>query len=88
MSDPVRYLNSVFTHGGTELQCGQLFCNLFLAYIQGAKGHLGHLGETGTVGKTGPPGFVGQKGSRGTIGHVVKWNSNERDIYQSLLKSC
>lgn len=33
------------------------------------------------MGKTGPPGFVGQKGSRGTIGHVVKWNSNDRDIY-------
>lgn len=49
-------------------------------YVQGAKGHQGHLGETGPVGKTGPPGFVGQKGSRGTIGHVVKWNSNDIDI--------
>lgn len=39
------------------------------------------------MGKTGPPGFVGPKGSRGTIGHVVKWNSNDIDIYQLLLKS-
>ncbi len=35
------------------------------------------------MGKTGPPGFVGPKGSRGTIGHVVKWNSNDLNIYHS-----
>lgn len=29
------------------------------------------------MGKAGPPGFVGQKGSRGTVGHVVKWTSND-----------
>lgn len=49
--------------------------------VQGAKGQQGHLGETGPVGKIGPPGFVGQKGSRGTIGHVVKWNSNNIDNF-------
>lgn len=37
------------------------------------------------MGKTGPPGFVGQKGSRGTIGHVVKWNSNDIAIHHPLL---
>ena len=71
------------TCNDTEALFGYQFCNLFFVDVQGAKGHQGHLGETGPVGKTGPPGFVGQKGSRGTIGHVVKWNSNDTDTYHS-----